>query len=310
MLTNLCGKPNHSRLRPEIIATLLSVFLSSLLSALVIFSIPSLAQTGDIDKDLKSPVRFTQGNLKATVKADPNCFTQGLKIHTNELWVSCGQYKNSKLIRYRIVRNKDALIKLELKQEVPFSFQIFLEGISVNPNNHQWLVLTWKNQLAFSFDSKKHQPINAKSVNLKGEGWGVEYNNTSDHWILSDGSDELQIIDNNIDESKKLKLAINQNSSKIKIKDFKKNPIQKINELEFIGRDLWFNQWQSDQIYFIQDFSINKSIQHATAIDLSHISMRHKNQGVLNGIAYDKSHKELWITGKNWGSIYIFNYRD
>jgi glutamine cyclotransferase len=88
----------------------------------------------------------------------------------------------------------------------------------------------------------------------------------------------------------------------IVVKDGKKT-IDELNELEFIKGEIYANVWHSDLIARIapQD-------GHVIAwIDLTGLlpaDQKINEESVLNGIAYDAQHDRLFVTGKQWPTVF------
>jgi len=74
-----------------------------------------------------------------------------------------------------------------------------------------------------------------------------------------------------------------------------------VNELEYINGEIFANIWHSPRIARIDAHSG----QVTAWIDLTAIAAKEQNgeEGVLNGIAYDKAGGRLFVTGKNWAKV-------
>lgn len=206
-----------------------------------------------------------------------NCFTQGLIKTENHFYISCGKYKKSRLIK---LDNQGNILK-----QYHFKDNIFAEGIALH--NNTIIVLTWKENKVFTFDKELKQ---LSADDFKKQGWGATHN--GNNWITSEGSSTLFTVDKNFQ-------IINEHT----VVNKWLYPITKINELENLPNFIAANIWQKNQIIFIKK-PLKKINQIAYKIDLSRLAEKHKHQGVLNGIAYEKDNKALWVTGKNWSSIY------
>ena len=78
------------------------------------------------------------------------------------------------------------------------------------------------------------------------------------------------------------------------------SPVDKLNELEYIDGEIFANIWYSDYIA-----RISPETGEVTAwIDMSGLLRRFDREHVLNGIAYDKEGKRLFVTGKNWPKLF------
>src|SRR5712671_1219312 len=113
---------------------------------------------------------------------DPNAFTQGLQYLDGVLYEGTGLLGKSSIRRVALETGK-----VEQKRDVPA--QYFGEGITVWKND--LIELTWQSHVAFVYDRATFQP--KKQFTYPGEGWGLTQDATS--LIMSDGSDELRILD-------------------------------------------------------------------------------------------------------------------
>ena len=79
--------------------------------------------------------------------------------------------------------------------------------------------------------------------------------------------------------------------------------IDELNELEFIKGEIYANVWHSDRIA-----RINPRDGHVIAwIDLSGLlppEQKVNEESVLNGIAYDAKRDRLFVTGKQWPTVF------
>jgi glutamine cyclotransferase len=80
-------------------------------------------------------------------------------------------------------------------------------------------------------------------------------------------------------------------------------PLQMINELEWVKGVIYANVWQTDRIA-----RIDPATGHVTAwIDLAGLmgnARPNDPDAVLNGIAYDAAHDRLFVTGKRWPAVF------
>jgi glutamine cyclotransferase len=164
--------------------------------------------------------------------------------------------------------------------------EYFGEGIvDWGPNIYQW---TWKSHICFVYDRFSLRPV--KQFSYGGEGWGMT--RTAKELITSDGSATLRFRDPDTFKE----------TRSILVKDGKKT-IDELNELEFIKGEIYANVWHSDLIARIapQD-------GHVIAwIDLTGLlpaDQKINEESVLNGIAYDAQHDRLFVTGKQWPTVF------
>jgi glutaminyl-peptide cyclotransferase len=164
--------------------------------------------------------------------------------------------------------------------------QYFGEGIvDWGPNIYEW---TWKSQVCFVFDRATLQPV--KQFTYTGEGWGMT--RTATEIITSDGTATLRFRDPNTF----------QETRHIVVKEDNIN-VDLLNELEFIKGEIYANIWHSNMIV-----RISPKDGHVIAwIDLTGLLPADQQidaESVLNGIAYDPQHDRLFVTGKQWPTIF------
>jgi glutaminyl-peptide cyclotransferase len=122
-----------------------------------------------------------------------------------------------------------------------------------------------------------------------GEGWGLCYD--GDALWMSDGSSILERRD---PTSMELLGEITVWRGD--------RAVQRLNELECVGDDLYANVWQSDEI-----LRIDPETGRVTAvIDASGLLSRVEamRADVLNGIAYRPETKTFLLTGKLWPHVF------
>ena len=76
-------------------------------------------------------------------------------------------------------------------------------------------------------------------------------------------------------------------------------PLRNLNELEWVGDEIWANVWQTDEIARI-DPDTGRVVG---LIDLSGLLPEEErlwDTDVLNGIAIDPVTQNIWVTGKRW----------
>jgi glutamine cyclotransferase len=164
--------------------------------------------------------------------------------------------------------------------------EYFGEGIvDWGPNIYQW---TWKSQICFVYDRFSLRPVN--QLSYTGEGWGMT--RTAKELITSDGSATLRFRDP----------TTFKETHHIVVKDGERT-IDELNELEFIKGEIYANVWHSDRIA-----RISPRDGHVIAwIDLTGLlpdDQKINEESVLNGIAYDAKRDRLFVTGKQWPTIF------
>jgi glutamine cyclotransferase len=164
--------------------------------------------------------------------------------------------------------------------------QYFGEGIvDWGPNLYEW---TWQSHICFVYDRFSLQLV--KQFNYDGEGWGMT--RTAREIITSDGSATLRFRDPNTFREVR----------RIVVKDGAQT-IERLNELEFVKGGIYANVWHSDRIA-----RISPRDGHVIGwIDLTGLlpeSQKVNEESVLNGIAYGQRHDRLFVTGKQWPTVF------
>jgi len=110
--------------------------------------------------------------------------------------------------------------------------------------------------------------------------------------VMSDGSDTLTFLDPRTFGAVKTLRVMEAG-----------RPVGNLNELEWIEGEIWANVWMTDRIARI---SPNTGEVNAW-VDLSSLfpeAQRRPPADVMNGIAYDKATRRIYITGKKWPRLY------
>lgn len=206
-------------------------------------------------------------------------FTQGLVFHEGFLFEGTGKKGFSSL-------NKLNLDDATVQQSRPLSRRYFGEGIEIVGD--RVFQLTWQANMVFVYDLETFEPIG--NFYNSTEGWGLAYD--GQQLILSDGTAMLQFMDpETFAPVRTIQVELNG------------NPINYLNELEFINGEIWANVWQTDFILRIDPLSGTVN----SIVDLNGLSQQTtlgSNEAVLNGIAWDAVEERLFVTGKHWSNLF------
>jgi glutamine cyclotransferase len=225
-----------------------------------------------------APVRGFK--VVATFPHDPAAFTQGLVFSEGEFYESTGLNGESSLRRVEIATGK-------VLQQVKVDSEYFAEGLALVGD--ELLQLTWQHQRGFVYDRKTF--AQKRTFPYKGEGWGMTYD-AAGGLVMSDGSDTLTFLDAKT-------LAATRT---IRVRDAGR-PVSQLNELEWVEGEIWANVWMTDRIARISPATGEVSAW----LDLSSLwpaSQRQPPADVMNGIAYDKATRRIFVTGKKWPRLY------
>ena len=210
---------------------------------------------------------------------DANAFTEGLFYLNGDLFESTGLEGRS---GFRRVRLQDGAVV----QSQSISPRLFGEGI-VNWGD-EIISLTWQDHVGFRWDLNTFAL--KRSFSYPGEGWALTQDGK--HLIMSDGTPVLRVLD---PATFRLVRQIRVTADG--------QPVQNLNELEWVKGEILANIWQTRLIARIDPASGRVKAW----IDMSGLP---ETQGppnpdaVLNGIAYDRAHDRLFVTGKDWPHLY------
>jgi glutamine cyclotransferase len=206
-------------------------------------------------------------------------FTQGLIYHEGYLFEGTGKNGLSSLSKINL---EDA----EVLMSKPLSRRYFGEGIEVVDD--KIYQLTWQSHMVFVYDKENFESLGTH-YNAT-EGWGLAYD--GEQLILSDGSSTLQFMDpESFAQQRKVTVTLDG------------NPIDNLNELEFIDGEVWANVWQTNFILRIDPANgrVNSIIDLTGLSDNTELGSA---EAVLNGIAWDASQQRLFVTGKHWAHLF------
>lgn len=179
--------------------------------------------------------------------------------------------------------------KLLQQHDLPRPY--FGEGIiDWRDNLLEW---TWQSHTGFILDRTSLRVVG--QFHYTGEGWGMT--RTDKEIITSDGSTILRFRNPDTFDQTRL----------ITVRDGKV-PVQQLNELEYIDNgggsgEILANVWHSDRIARISPTD-GLVLGWIDCTGLLPESEKIDGESVLNGIAYDARHRRLFVTGKQWPTIF------
>jgi glutamine cyclotransferase len=224
-----------------------------------------------------TPIYDTE--VVATFPHDRHAYCQGLLWFDGALYESTGRHGQSSVRRVEVETGR-----VEKIESLPSN--LFGEGLALHGD--RLYQLTWRAGVARVYERESLALID--ELAYEGEGWGL----TSDgrHLIQSDGSSTLRFRDP----------ATFETVRQIEVQDGDV-PIAKLNELEFIGGEVYANVWQTDRIARI-DPRTGKVLGWIQLAGLFDYAEHPDPDAVPNGIAYDPEGKRLFVTGKLWPSLF------
>lgn len=216
---------------------------------------------------------------------DTKAYTQGLEYYQGFLYETTGRRGQSSLRKVDIKTGK-------ILQKIDLDNQYFGEGMTILNGKIFWL--TWQAKKGFVYNLETFQLEKEFAYNNSAEGWGLTNNGVD--LIKSDGTHKIWFLDA---EDQKEKRFIQVYTNKYKLEN--------LNELEIIDENLYANKYQQNAIVII-NIKTGEVIGVADLTDLKKEMEKTQklvaNDEVLNGIAYDRENKRLFVTGKNWGKLF------
>lgn len=205
-------------------------------------------------------------------------YTQGLEWVDGTMWEGTGQEGESYLQRIDLPTGAVERIASLPRSE-------FGEGIThFGDRIYQ---LTWTSHKAYVYDLEGKLQ---NTIRYNGEGWGITTD--GNRLFLSDGSSTIREIDPETFATKRSILV-----------SFNGQPLDYINELEWVDGKIWANIYLTSAIV---------EINPATGIvegyvDLPELRSRLKDNPeaeAFNGVAYNSESGKFYVTGKDWNKIF------
>jgi glutamine cyclotransferase len=223
-----------------------------------------------------------QRNGFRVIKAYPHdreAFTQGLVYENGILYEGTGQETRSSLRKVKLETG-------EVLNQLEMGSRFFGEGIALF--GEKIYQLTWQSKVGFVYEKSTFKQINR--VYYQTEGWGLT--TMGDKLVMSDGTNMLYFMDPESFTT----------VSTIEVYD-NKSKVMELNELEYINGEIWANIWMTDLIARI-DPSSGKVIAYIDLKGILNDPSTDTKVNVLNGIAWDQPGKRIFVTGKNWPTLF------
>ena len=220
-----------------------------------------------------------------TYPHDTKAYTQGLEYYKGYLYETTGR------------RGQSSLRKVDIKtgrilQQYDLAKDYFGEGMTIFNDTIFWL--TWQAKKGFVFDLKSFKKLKEFNYNQSKEGWGLTHNNSE--LIKSDGTSKVWFLDPTTQKEKRF---IQVYTNKYGLND--------LNELELIGDQLYANKYQQNAVVIIDvNTGMVTGVANLTGLkkEVDKTQKLVPEDEVLNGIAYDKENNRLFVTGKNWNTLF------
>jgi glutamine cyclotransferase len=171
-------------------------------------------------------------------------------------------------------------------RKVDLSAAYFGEGIvDWSRYIYEW---TWRSHVGIVYDRATFKPL--RQFSYTGEGWGMT--RTASQIISSDGTATLRFRDpRTFHEVRSIEVMDGRSA------------VEPLNELEYVKGEIYANVWMTDRIARISPVD-GHVIGWIDLTGLRPIETLANQDAVLNGIAYDAKRDRLFVTGKQWPSIF------
>lgn len=210
---------------------------------------------------------------------DRTAFSQGLIYDGGYLYESTGLYGRSKVKVIDLAN--DRVVK-----SIDLDDRYFGEGLTAVDD--KLVQLTYRERRGFVYDKQTLKVT--QTFDYPTEGWGITYDGS--RLILSNGSSHLFYLDPST-YRRVGSLEVRKGGE----------PVANLNELEYIDGLIFANIWMTNVIVQIDP----ESGRIVGEIDCRELAKRYEKDGnvdVLNGIAYDRKDRRLFVTGKLWPELF------
>lgn len=226
--------------------------------------------------------------LTVTVHAEyphsPTAFTQGLLFDGEHIYESTGLVGQSSVRRVNLETGA-----VERQSSIPEPF--FGEGLELV--NDTLYMLTWQHERGFTFTKDTLQQTG--EFTYAGEGWGLCFD--GEHLWMSNGTSTLS----------KRSVPDFTELSTITVK-LDGEEVTMLNELECVAGAIYANIWLVDDIVRI-DPATGTVTAHIDASPLrDRIGTPLGPEATLNGIAYNETAGEFYLTGKLWPKLFAVTF--
>lgn len=217
--------------------------------------------------------------LVATYPHDTAAFTEGLLITDGKLYESTGREGQSRIRQVDLKTGK-------VLREIALPATLFGEGIVAW--GRQLMSVVWHGGIGYRWSLPALKRTG--SFRYTGEGWAM----TDDgrNIILSDGTPTLRFLD-----PKTMAVVRRLNVT------YAGRPLHRLNELEYVNGEILANIWMTPAIVRI-DPATGAVRGVIDLSDLAAAAGTTDPDAVANGIAYDRTAKRLYVTGKNWPRLF------
>ena len=212
---------------------------------------------------------------------DIKAYTQGLEFHGDTLYESTGR-KGQSSLRKVDFKSGTVLNKLDLEPTY------FGEGLTIIGNNIYQL--SWQSKIGFIYKLDAFERTGSFQYGQSKEGWGLCHDDT--YIYKSDGTEKIWRLDpETLQEIDYIQTVTDRSI------------FNKANELEYVDGKIYANVWQKESMMIIDARS--GAIEGVVNFSgLRNKVKQHSELDVFNGIAFHPERKTLFVTGKNWDTLF------
>lgn len=232
-------------------------------------------------------IKYTLVN---TFPHDTSAYTQGLSFIDGKLLESTGRKGYSQLKWVNLTTGKT--IKATALDKAYFGEGSVMVGNKI-------IVLTWQENVGLVYDANTLSLTSTFPYQNSREGWGLTFNGSQ--LLRSDGSNKIWMMN----------ATTYKEEGYIEVYD-NKGAVEGLNELEYIDGKVYANVYGDNRMLIIDP----KTGVVEARVDLSALVPKNyfmdemeESNNVLNGIAYDKVAKRLFVTGKKWPKLFEIKLR-
>jgi len=212
---------------------------------------------------------------------DMKAYTQGLEFHGDTLYESTGR-KGQSSLRKVDYKSGTVLEKIDLEPSY------FGEGLTISGNSIYQL--SWQSKIGFIYELDAFKKSGSFQYGQSKEGWGLCHDET--YIYKSDGTEKIWRLDpETLQEIDYIQTVTDRSI------------FNKANELEYVDGKIYANVWQKESMMIINARS--GAIEGVVNFGgLRNKVKQHSELDVFNGIALHPERKTLFVTGKNWDTLF------
>lgn len=242
-------------------------------------TLPSLLLLLLLSASSAAAVEIVRPEVRAVYPHDSTAYTEGLVIADDRLFETTGLWGHSSL------REVD-LETGSVLRSVALDDAEFGEGLAFDDG--RLIMLTFDNEVAHVHDAASLEPMN--DFFYDGQGWGLCNDGT--RLLMSDGTAQIQVRD----------LKTFERVDTLTVIEDGLPFTGALNELECFDGKVLANVWPTFDLVSI-DGGTGEVLSRVDGYGLLSVE-EELVAGELNGIAFDRNTRKLYLTGKLWPKLF------